>query len=113
MRGLDVLLYICRIRSVRRTQSTNRVVATLAQNPAEWRHGYAIIKQTGVHSGTLYPILQRLVEHDLLESKWGEATAVGRPARHLYRLTAAGLEWARSDASSSTAQTGFRVGVAQ
>jgi DNA-binding PadR family transcriptional regulator len=53
------------------------------------------MKETRIHSGTMYPILQRLEESGLLESKWEDPVTSGRPARHLYRLTAAGLERAR------------------
>jgi DNA-binding PadR family transcriptional regulator len=46
-------------------------------------------------SGSLYPILMRLSERGLLEAAWEEMPARGRPPRHLYRLTPAGLEAAR------------------
>ena len=45
----------------------------------------------GLRSGSLYPILVRLCDRGLLEAKWEESPAAGRPPRHLYRLTA---EWA-------------------
>jgi PadR family transcriptional regulator, regulatory protein PadR len=32
------------------------VLATLCAKPADWQHGYAIAKGTGLKSGTLYPI---------------------------------------------------------
>jgi DNA-binding PadR family transcriptional regulator len=37
----------------------------------------------------------RLGGRKLLESKWQEAPEEWRPPRHLYRLTAAGIRWAR------------------
>jgi DNA-binding PadR family transcriptional regulator len=99
----------------RRTPSTGTVLRALAGQPAEWRHGYAIMKQTGIRSGTLYPILQRLAESGLLDARWEEPVTSGRPARHLYRLTGAGLERARHlEADHSTSPTGvrFRMGGA-
>jgi PadR family transcriptional regulator, regulatory protein PadR len=41
---------------------TLSVLATLCDEPSEWRHGYALKKQTGLKSGTLYPILIRLAD---------------------------------------------------
>jgi DNA-binding PadR family transcriptional regulator len=63
------------------------VLAALAAEPPVWRHGYDLSRQTGLKSGTLYPILMRLTEQGWLETRWEEAGAGGRPPRHLYRLT--------------------------
>jgi len=73
------------------SSQTLSVLAALAADPASWLHGYLIAKQTGLASGTLYPILIRLAERGLLESSWEEEQPAGRPRRHLYRLTADGL----------------------
>jgi DNA-binding PadR family transcriptional regulator len=70
---------------------TLSVLAALCQEPSQWQHGYALAKQTGLKSGTLYPILIRLADRDLVEACWQDEPAPGRPRRHLYRLTAAGL----------------------
>eukprot|EP01035_Chromulina_nebulosa_P013382 gene13382-17778_t len=72
------------------------VVAVLADTAAEWRHGYDIMAQAGVKSGTLYPLLIRLETQGLLEAQWVEAPQPGRPARHVYRLTPAGRNWVAS-----------------
>ena len=56
-----------------------------------WRSGYELSKRTGVKAGTLYPLLIRLCEQGVLEATWREADQLGRPPRHLYRLTAQGL----------------------
>jgi len=42
-------------------------------------------KQTGLKSGTLYPILIRLADRGLVEACWQDEPAPGRPRRHLYR----------------------------
>jgi DNA-binding PadR family transcriptional regulator len=55
-----------------------------------WRHGYDLAKATGLKSGTLYPLLMRLSEQGLLESRWQDAERPGLPPRHCYRLSAAG-----------------------
>ena len=39
----------------------------------------------------------RLADRGLLESKWEPAPDPGRPPRHLYRLTAKGSAYARSE----------------
>ncbi len=67
------------------------LLKALAARPREWRHGYDIMKATGLLSGTLYPLLMRMTEQGLVEAEWHEPAQPGRPARHAYRLTAAGL----------------------
>ncbi len=70
---------------------TLSVLAALCDQPSQWQHGYALAKQTGLKSGTLYPILIRLADRGLVEACWQDEPEPGRPRRHLYRLTAAGL----------------------
>jgi PadR family transcriptional regulator len=70
---------------------TLAVLAALCPEPSQWRHGYALAKQTGLKSGTLYPILIRLADRGLVEARWQDEPQPGRPRRHLYRLTANGL----------------------
>ena len=63
------------------------VLAVLCAEPLMWRHGYDIARETGLKSGTLYPILIRLADRGLLEACWEDEQPAGRPRRHLYRLT--------------------------
>jgi PadR family transcriptional regulator, regulatory protein PadR len=70
---------------------TLSVLAALCEEPSQWRHGYALAGQTGLKSGTLYPILIRLADRGLVEACWQEEPTPGRPRRHLYRLSADGL----------------------
>jgi DNA-binding PadR family transcriptional regulator len=70
---------------------TLSVLPALCEQPLQGRHGYALAGQTGLKSGTLYPILIRLAGQGLVEPCWQEKPAPGRPRRHLYRLAAAGL----------------------
>jgi PadR family transcriptional regulator, regulatory protein PadR len=69
---------------------TLSVLAALRDEPSQWRHGYALARQTGLKSGTLYPILIRLADRGLVEACWQDEPVPGRPRRHLYRLTASG-----------------------
>jgi len=70
---------------------TLSVLAALCAEPRGWRHGYGIAKDTGLKSGSLYPILIRLADRGLVEARWEEEQPAGRPRRHLYRLTSDGL----------------------
>jgi PadR family transcriptional regulator PadR len=69
---------------------TLSVLAALRDEPSQWRHGYALARQTGLKSGTLYPILIRLADRGLVEACWQDEPVPGRPRRHLYRLTTGG-----------------------
>ena len=75
---------------------TLSVLASLEADPASWRHGYLLAKQTGLRSGTLYPILIRLAERGLVEACWEDGQPAGRPRRHLYRLSSDGLAATRA-----------------
>src|SRR5689334_2006440 len=70
------------------------VLHAFLQAPREWRYGYDISRDTGLKSGTLYPILMRLSDRELVETCW-ETTGAGTPPRHMYRLTPAGVRSAR------------------
>ena len=70
---------------------TLSVLAALCEKPSQWRYGYALAGQTGLKSGTLYPILIRLADRGLVEACRQEEPTPGRPRRHLYRLTAGGM----------------------
>ncbi len=75
-------------------QSRAIIDALLAQ-PLDWQYGYDLSKRVGLSSGTLYPVLIRLHDRGLLDAKWVEAERPGRPPRHAYRLTPAGVTFAR------------------
>jgi DNA-binding PadR family transcriptional regulator len=73
------------------SEQTMLVLSALCSRPRTWRHGYDLARETGLKSGTLYPILIRLADRGLLESCWEDGQPAGRPRRHLYRLTSDGL----------------------
>lgn len=62
----------------------------------QWRHGYDLMTEIGIKSGTLYPLLIRLTESGLLESSWRESNSNRRGPRHVYRLTQDGLSFAQN-----------------
>jgi PadR family transcriptional regulator PadR len=74
----------------RPSEQTLQVLSALQEARRQWRYGLEIAAATGLKSGSLYPILARLDERGLVESKWLEPEKAGRPARHAYRITAEG-----------------------
>jgi PadR family transcriptional regulator, regulatory protein PadR len=89
---------------------TLSVLAALCAEPQAWRHGYSIAKDTGLKSGSLYPILIRLADRGQVEARWEEEQPAGRPRRHLYRLSADGLASATA-ALAAAARPASRSGV--
>ncbi len=79
----------------RLSSQTLRVLEQFAERPTAWCYGYELSRETGLKSGTLYPILIRLAKFSLLETKW-VTTEDGTPPRHTYRLTSSGIELIRS-----------------
>ena len=79
---------------------TAAVLNALGAQPQAWRHGYDLLRETGLKSGTLYPLLVRLHEAGLLDAEWRASPQAGRPARHAYRLTADGAALARQVAAA-------------
>lgn len=82
--------------TIRFSHQTFDLLEILLEQPCAWRYGYDLSRVTGLKSGTLYPILMRLTERGWLETRW-EAVENGKPPRHMYRLTADGLELAREE----------------
>lgn len=85
------------------------LLGELSSGGAKWRHGYDLMKATGLQSGTLYPLLMRMTDQGLVEAEWLEPAQVGRPARHAYRLTAKGHALAIETSSAPTG--GFAGGL--
>jgi len=68
-----------------------KVLQALSGEPGSWRYGYELGREVGLKAGSLYPILMRLADRQLLDARWEPDPPPGRPPRHLYRLTSAGL----------------------
>lgn len=83
--------------ALRMTTALVRVLAAMLDDPAEPRYGLDLIRDTGLPSGTLYPILVRLEKFGWVRAQWEDIDPVaeGRPARRYYRLTAEGVRDAR------------------
>jgi PadR family transcriptional regulator PadR len=60
--------------------------------PAGRHWGYDLGRHAHVRSGSLYPVLRRLLDEGLLADGWEDPSeAVGRPPRRYYTLTEKGL----------------------
>ena len=77
-----------------------KLLEALSIGGRQWRHGYELMKETGLLSGTLYPLLMRMTDQGLVEAEWREPTRPGRPPRHAYRLTTAGVVFALETTAS-------------
>lgn len=87
------------------SSQTLRVLSALSKEPVQWRYGYELGVEVELRSGSLYPILVRLSDRGLLESRWEPDPPSGRPPRHLYRLTTQGLEYAAQYPAVAASQT--------
>lgn len=65
------------------------MLAAFLDRPGEELHGFALLTETSLRSGTLYPLLIRLENLGWLQSRWEEGDAPG-PRRRLYRITGTG-----------------------
>lgn len=92
------------IRARALSDHASHVLAILLAAQGQWSHGYDIMKRAGVRSGTLYPLLIRLEARGLLEAQWQEPSEPGRPPRHAYRLTSAGIALARAEAQKTSTE---------
>jgi PadR family transcriptional regulator PadR len=95
------------VKIPRISPQTLRVLERFIEHPTAWRYGYELSRESGLKSGTLYPILMRLAKFSLLESKW-VTTEDGIPPRHTYRLTPKGVELARSLPGAASAAAKVR-----
>lgn len=76
----------------RMTRQTLRLLeAFLSDLNREW-YGFDLMERTGLQSGTIYPMLHRLLEDEWLSSfrEQIDPRREGRPPRCLYRLTGLG-----------------------
>jgi PadR family transcriptional regulator PadR len=85
------------VGKVRMSGPTLKLLTLLLERPQEGQSGASISKVTGLGSGTMYPLLQRLEFAKWIEGKWEDVdpSLVGRPKRRLYKLTRSGQSEAR------------------
>lgn len=95
-------------RKANDSPQTRALLMAMLRQPQAWQYGYELSKQTGLKSGTLYPLLMRLSDQRLLRSKWQEPERPGKPPRHAYKLTPNGLAFARTIEASITSSAARR-----
>lgn len=78
---------------MRLTHALVQVAAALMSDASGRHWGYELSKSSGVRSGVMYPILQRMLDEGWLSDGWEEKSDVGRakrPPRRYYELTDTG-----------------------
>lgn len=77
---------------MRRTHALIQVVMALLEDPGGQHWGYELSRRSGVRSGVLYPILQRMLDEGWLEDGWENPSEIQgkRPPRRYYELTGQG-----------------------
>ncbi|MGH3822790.1 MAG: PadR family transcriptional regulator [Pseudonocardiaceae bacterium] len=84
-------------RPLRLTLQTLQVLRALLDDPAGEHYGLEMSKESGLPTGSIYPILARMEAAGLVTSAWEDIdeAAAKRRRRRYYRLTSDGLEFAR------------------
>jgi PadR family transcriptional regulator, regulatory protein PadR len=79
------------------TRQTLQILSALVEDPEREWYGLELSGRSGLKTGSIYPILGRLLESGWLERHWEDVdpAAEGRPRRRLYRLTRVGERSAR------------------
>jgi PadR family transcriptional regulator, regulatory protein PadR len=69
-----------------------KVLRSFLEAPGHEVYGLELARATGLKSGTLYPILDRLESRGWVSSRWEERdpAEMGRPRRRFYQLTGIG-----------------------
>ncbi len=90
----------------RMTAPTRAVLEVFLSDPDAPRYGLEIGSHAVLPSGTVHPILARLEGLGWLDSGWEDVdpSAVGRPRRRFYRLTAAGAAQAEAAIAAADAR---------
>ena len=96
------------MNSPRLSGPTLQVLGQFLDNPSEGLSGADIAKQTGLASGTLYPLLMRLESAKWLTSKWEkiDPSREGRPRKRLYEMTSLGASQSRAAFASLVPSSG-------
>jgi DNA-binding PadR family transcriptional regulator len=73
------------------------VLSEFLKEPMKEQYGFGLMRATGVKSGVLYPLLDRLTQRGWIDAydEDIDERAEGRPRRRLYRLTGLGERQAR------------------
>lgn len=73
---------------MKKTRTLLTVAMAMMEDPAGRHYGYDTGRKAGVASGTLYPILRRMLEEKWVTDGWEDSDeGPGRPRRRYYTLT--------------------------
>jgi PadR family transcriptional regulator PadR len=88
---------------LRLTFQTLQVLRALLDDPVGEHYGLEISRESGLPTGSIYPILARLEAAGLATSAWEDIdeAAAKRRRRRYYRLTSNGLEFARDEVTNA------------
>lgn len=78
---------------MRRTYALVMVAVVLMSDPGARHWGYDLSRRSGVRSGVMYPMLQRMLDERWLADGWEDQAQTGtrkRPPRRYYELTREG-----------------------
>jgi PadR family transcriptional regulator PadR len=91
----------------RMTITTQLVLRAMLAAPGRETYGMEVCRETGLPSGTVHPILARLVGAGWAESRWEDADpkGEGRPRRRYYKLSRAGAGHARDALARAATRT--------
>jgi PadR family transcriptional regulator, regulatory protein PadR len=70
--------------------------------------GYKLTEITGLGSGTIYPILERLEDGKYVTSRMETPKPADRPPRRFYELTGTGRELAQARIQSARVRPAYR-----
>ena len=88
---------------VRITLQTLQVLRVLLAGPLEEHYGLEISRESGLPTGSIYPILTRLEAAGWVTSAWEniDESRQGRRRRRYYRLTAEGAKSAMDEVANA------------
>lgn len=90
-------------REVRITLQTLQVLKVLLTDPLDEHYGLGISRESGLPTGSIYPILTRLETAGWVTSAWENIneSEQGRRRRRYYRLTAEGAKSAHDEVANA------------
>lgn len=93
---------------LRITRPTVAVLTAFLDDPTADHYGLDVARAAGLSSGTLYPILHRMVDWGWATCWWEDSPDPGRPRRRYYRLSGEGVRMASSLVEKAAMKPRFR-----
>lgn len=94
------------------SRATVAVLAAFLEDGDAELYGLEVCQLARLPSGSLYPILARLEQANVLSSRWEKDEEAARHPgrrRRYYRLTPTGLAYAAAEVRSARAELGWQV----